>query len=139
MLTCVAPVRLSTQVVEGAKRLGGEPNGGAPLNEVRREQIEEIEIVRPDHLLPDPGQHHRVVEERVGAGASARKPDDLDPRSDLEFGQQVAPVERRVQRDVHHVLPAAQAFEQVDLRAPVVAELRCDDAEVHSESAGRTQ
>src|SRR5713226_1848744 len=101
----VAPVMLATQVVEGAKRFGGEPNGRTPLNEVGREQVEEIEIVWSDHLLPDSRKHHGVIEERVGAGASARKPDDLDPRSDVEFGQQVAPVKRRVECDLHHVLP----------------------------------
>src|SRR6267154_2347512 len=124
-------VILRTQIVESAKRLGSEPDRWAPLNEVGREQVEEIEIVRSDHLLPDPRKHHRVVEERVGADASAGKPDNLHSRTDIEFRHQVAPEERSVQRDVNDVLPTAQAFEQVNLRAPVVTELRSDYAEVH--------
>src|SRR5208337_3602990 len=64
---------------------GGEPDGGAALNEVGREQVEKIEIVGADLLLPDPRKHHGVVEERVAADASARKPDHLDPRPDAEL------------------------------------------------------
>ena len=91
-----SPVILRTQIEKGAERLGGEPNRRAPLNKVGREQVEEVEIVRPDHLLPDPRKHHRVVEERVGSGPPAWKPDNLHSGSDLEFGHQAAPEERRV-------------------------------------------
>ena len=106
-------VMLTAQIVQDAQRLGGEPYGRTALNEVRREQIQEVEIVRPDHLLPNSRKHHGIVEERIGTGAPAGKLDHFDIRSDLEFVHQLAPEERRVERDVQ-LLPATGACIRAD-------------------------